>query len=287
MTPSRPALLLAFLCGSGCLLSFDDVLVRKCDAQQLCREGKVCVNGSCLDRSSSDGGSTDIDAGIVDPLPSDAGPMPNGTILWSQARDGFDGQFADSECSVAIDANAKNRVDATVVGSSSRGDSAVGDVTRSERFPKGNTGRVRGKITLPAALQTPGKLTFLYLDDSTQTPSRGWLSIGMTPDKNLVVLSVANSMSNAEIKQTIPISSGFPAGTYAIDVQWQLGGSRQVAFNGRLVNEVALPAPSATPLANRLRLGIRFVEGEDGGMTSLSASDWEMTDTPSALGAFP
>ncbi len=272
--------ILGLLLTSGCILEFDDAASRRCDLSHPCSGEKRCFDGFCVAPSDSDAGPTNT---------SDGGQsMPR--VLWSQATDGFDGQFADTNCTVAIDTSAQNRLTATVAGSNTKGDSAVGDVlnTNTSRIPRGASGRVRGKVTLSSALQVPGKLTFLWLDKQQENPTRPWLAVGITPDNKLVVNSAPETMAPNDVTQSFPVPGGFPAGTYTVDVQWVLGEKRQVALNGLLVSEAILPkVTTGTYEPDRLRVGIRYIEGEDGGMTSLSVSDWQTANDPAALGPFP
>jgi hypothetical protein len=263
---------------SACILEFDDAASRRCDLSHPCSAEKRCIDGFCVVPASSDAGPVD---------PGDGGQtMPR--ILWSQATDGFEGQFADPNCTVAIDRGAQNRLTATVAGSSGKGDSAVGEILQVSRLPRGASGRIRGKVTLTSALHVPGKLTFLWLDKQQENPTRPWLAVGMTPDSKLVVNSAPDTMAANDVTQSYQVPGGFPAGTYTIDVQWFLGEKRQVALNRMLVSEAVLPrATTGAYDPDRLRVGIRYIEGEDGGMTSLSVSDWQTAEDPTAFGPFP
>jgi hypothetical protein len=289
-----------FLCSlvaasiSTCAVSFDDDAIRLCDPQLACREGRVCINGMCVISSVPDGG-TGRDGGTPPqpdsgrPMPMVDSGMPTAKILWSQARDGFNSMFTDPGCMYAVDTAMQNRINVSVLGSGAKGDSAVGQVVPPLGLPTANSGRIRGKVTLPGAPQIPGKMTLVFFDDSKSTavPAKPWLSVGITPDNKLIVTSAANTMTVDELTQSGPVSPGFTAGTYTIDLQWRLGGKRELALNGAVVSQVNMPATAGAEAVNRLSIGIRFIEGEDGGANGLSAFDWQMVEDPTALGAFP
>ncbi|MFZ5441517.1 MAG: hypothetical protein ACOZQL_16035 [Myxococcota bacterium] len=256
----------ALLALAGCVIGLDDVPGRACDEQHPCRLPRTCVANACVE-PLSDGGA---DAG-----PPDAGPpVDAGLPRWQQRLHGFTGTTVDPGCTLDIDPLRGNRVLATIAGPGDGQDTATAELTDLNRLPRGVEGRLRGRLTLPAAVQVRGFVPVLFL--GTQT-GQAFVRAGFDGQGRLRVESDAQTLGATPLVETFTIDGGLTAGDWILELAWRAGDFREVRLNDVVLATTPVTGGATAP-PGELTLGPARYDGDAGAAFSLTLSGWQLAD---------
>lgn len=268
-----------FLLASSCGVNLEDVPGRACDETHPCQAPRACIAGRCLASAELDAGQPDAappDAGAFDAGAVDAGPQP----VWQQRLHGFSSTTVDMNCGLDIDPSRGNRVLATISSALDTQDTATADLVDPARLPRTFTGKLRGRLTLPAPVQVRGLLPVAFLGTQTGV---AWVRLAFDAQGRLAVTSDAMTLGSAAINETFVRDGGFVTGDYVVEVEWTRGGNRKVWLDGALLATTPTGTGGASTPPTELRLGVLRYDGDAGTGFSLTLSGWQLADDPAIV----
>ncbi len=262
--PVRRFTLAAFaaLMTSGCLVN-PPPAEGLCRTGVDCREGRVCLCGTCVD----------------------GGTVPPFAYRFRQPNDGFERNIGTN---AVMEGGADGGVFHLQLPSGATPRSGLTEI-RDElaHMPRTAQGRVAGRITFTGGainIDDNSGVHVLNLDAPLDAGmgARSFASLVVrAADRRLLLQSEAGQLSTTDLN--LETDAGFTAGKTAfVELCWNLGTHARVRVDGvEVLRTELLPVPVPSPRVFRTRVGLQNYAPPVGAATlSADFANWQVTDGP-------